>query len=93
MSGKEKRLIDANEVLGVLADIMRELHTPKDHYDDGYYAGLDRAIEVIEQATTVYPMEELHYPSAEEGPETITLTVDMLPGPMVSDGKGGYVVL
>lgn len=49
----KKRVIDASEVLGTLADIMRELPTPKDHYDNGYYSGLDRAFELIEQAPTV----------------------------------------
>lgn len=49
----EQRMIDANALLGDIADIMREMPEPKDHYDNGYYSGLDRAFEIIKQAPTV----------------------------------------
>ena len=49
----ENRLIDADALLGELADIMREMPEPIDHYDNGYYSGLDRAFEIIEQAPSV----------------------------------------
>lgn len=49
----EKRMIDANALMGTIADIMRELPDPKDHYDNGYYSGLDRVFELVEQAPSV----------------------------------------
>lgn len=49
----EKKLIYADDVLATLADIIRELPTPVELYDDGILGGLDRAFEIIEHAPAV----------------------------------------
>ena len=49
----EKKLIYADDVLATLADIIRELPTPVELYDDGILGGLGRAFEIIEQAPAV----------------------------------------
>lgn len=52
-SGETVRPIDANYVLGQLADIMREMPTPTELYDDGIYGGLDTAFGLLEKAPTL----------------------------------------